>query len=103
MPPQYSVRMPFLSLDGVCVWDNTHKSWFLESPIMIEALRVCLCAFTCQENLEPATFKDLTSFSSPVQMCMQKSFDKIPLDDCRSNEGNLCCRPGLIHHYAVIR
>lgn len=42
-------------------------------------------------------------FSSPLLMCMQKSFDKIPLDDCRSNGGNLCCRPGLIDHYGVIR
>lgn len=97
MQSQYSVRMLFLSIDGVCVWDNTHKSWFLESLLMMDVLSVCLCTQTCQENLEPAFFP------SPVQMCMQKSFDKIPLDDCRSNEGNLCCRPGLIDHYGVIR
>lgn len=65
MQSQYSVRMPFLSINGVCVWDNTHKSWFLESSLMIDVLSVCLCALTCQENLEPVTCKDLMPFSSP--------------------------------------
>ena len=40
MRSQYSVRMPSLSIDGVCVWDNTHKSWFLESPLMTDVLSV---------------------------------------------------------------
>lgn len=40
MRSQYSVRMPSLSIDGVCVWDNTHKSWFLESPLMMDVLSV---------------------------------------------------------------
>lgn len=61
MQSQYSVRMPFLSIDGVCVcvWDNTHKSCFLESPLMMDILSVCVCALTCQENLEPAFFLPL--------------------------------------------
>lgn len=90
MLSQYPVRMPFILIDCVCVWGNTHKSWFLESPFMMDDVSECLYALICQENLEPATCKDLINFSSPVQMCMQKGFDKIPLDDCTSNEGNLC-------------
>lgn len=59
MQSQYSVRMPCHSIDGVCVWENTHKSWFLESVLMMDILSVWPCALTCQENLEPALFLPL--------------------------------------------